>query len=108
MNFQPIKLLNKKNYPIKNKKPQNINIIFIQENTKNKYTKIKKHTKINTPEETIIQTSIFTQKNTERLIHYNFELTKTKTENQKKLNRKTFAKITNITKSNTLNFSIIF
>lgn len=98
VNLRPIKLLKNVDCPLKDKTDEDIDMVFIRENIEGEYSGIGGILKVGTPEETAIQTSVFTRKNTEKLMEYAFQLSQ-------KRSRK---KLTSITKSNALNYSMVF
>ncbi|MDW7668387.1 MAG: tartrate dehydrogenase [Bacillota bacterium] len=99
VNLRPIKLLPNVYSPIKGKKPKDIDIIFIRENVEGEYAGIGGIHKKGSKEEIALQTSLFTRKNTEKLMDYAFKLAK---------KRNKFNKLTSVTKSNALNYSMVF
>lgn len=98
VNLRPTKLLKNVECPLKNKTPEDIDMVFVRENIEGEYSGIGGILKAGTPEETAIQTSVFTRKNTEKLMEYAFKLA------QKRPRKK----LTSITKSNALNYSMVF
>jgi tartrate dehydrogenase/decarboxylase/D-malate dehydrogenase len=99
VNLRPIKLLPNVYSPIKEKEPKDIDIIFIRENIEGEYAGIGGIQKEGSKEEIALQTSLFTRKNTEKLMDYAFKLAE---------KRNKFKKLTSVTKSNALNFSMVF
>jgi len=97
VNLRPVKLLSNVECPIKGKDPKDIDMIFIRENTEGEYAGIGGIQGEGTKDEIAIQTSIFTRRNTEKLMEYAFELAKNRNK-----------KLTSITKSNALNYSMVF
>lgn len=77
INLRPIKLYAEHLCPIKDKKPADIDMIVVRENTEDLYTGIGGIFKKGTQDEVAIQEMIFTRKGTERAIRYAFELAKT-------------------------------
>lgn len=97
VNLRPIKLLPGVECPLRNKGPQDIDMVFVCENTEGEYGDIGGTFMAGTPEETVLQTNIFTRKGTERVMRYAFELAKRRRGN-----------LTSITKSNALKHSMVF
>jgi tartrate dehydrogenase/decarboxylase/D-malate dehydrogenase len=98
INLRPIKLLPNVETPLKSKSSEDIDIIFVRENVEGEYAGVGDIYKENTRNEMAIQTSIFTRDNTEKLMKYAFNLTEKRIKN----------KLTSITKSNALNYSMVF
>ena len=97
INLRPIKLLPGVDCPLKNKGPQDIDMVFVRENTEGEYGDIGGTFMPDTTEETVMQTNIFTRKGTERAMRYAFELA-----------RKRRGQLASITKSNALKHSMVF
>ena len=73
VNLRPIKLYAEHLCPIKNKKPSDIDILVIRENTEDLYAGIGGILKKGTPDEVAIADMVFTRKGCERVIRYAFE-----------------------------------
>jgi tartrate dehydrogenase/decarboxylase/D-malate dehydrogenase len=99
INYRPVKLLDAAFCPIKNKGPEDIDIVFIRENREGEYSGAGAILNQGKDDEMALQTGVFTRKNTERVMRYAFEVAR----KRKKLN-----KLTSITKSNALNYSMVF
>ncbi len=99
INFRPVKLLSEQDCPVKNKKPGDIDMIFIRENTEGEYAGVGGIQKEGKEEEVALQTSVFTRKTTEKVMEYAFDLA----QKRNKMNH-----VTSITKSNALNYSMVF
>ncbi|WP_276572122.1 tartrate dehydrogenase [Crassaminicella indica] len=99
INLRPIKLLAEEDCPLKNKGVKDIDMVFVRENTEGEYAGVGGIQREGTEEELAIQTSVFTRKNTEKVMEYAFRLAKSRN----KLN-----KVTSVTKSNALNYSMVF
>lgn len=84
INLRPIKLYAEHLCPIKDKKPEDVDLIVVRENTEDLYTGIGGHFKKGTPDEVVIGNQIFTRKGCERAVRYAFELAR-KRNKQKKL-----------------------
>lgn len=98
VNIRPAMLFPGVESPLKNKKPYDIDMIVIRENTEGEYTALGGRHYIGTPDEVAMQINYFSRKGTERIIRYAFETAR----NRK---RKT---LTSITKSNALKYSMVF
>jgi tartrate dehydrogenase/decarboxylase/D-malate dehydrogenase len=84
--------------PLVGKKPGDIDLIVIRENTEGEYAPIGGHVYLGTPEEVAVQTAVFTRRGCERVIRYAFELARRR--NKKKW-------VTSITKSNAQGFGMV-
>jgi 3-isopropylmalate dehydrogenase len=73
VNLRPIRLYAEHLCPLKNKRPQDINLLVVRENTEDLYTGMGGFFKKGTPDEVSIQEMICTRKGTERVIRYAFE-----------------------------------
>lgn len=76
VNLRPIKLLNDRFSPLKNKGTKDINFTVIRENTEGLYAGIGGFLKKNTPDEVAIQEMVSTRKGVERIIKYAYEYAK--------------------------------
>ena len=97
VNLRPIKLLPGIKGPLRDKTPDDIDMLFIRENTEGEYCGHGGRLYIGTPNEVATQTAVFTRRGTERVMRYAFE--------QARRRRKVLA---NCTKSNALNYSMVF
>ena len=95
VNLRPVKLLPGLSSPIKN---EQIDFAVIRENSEGEYCGKGEIRNENTPDETVIQNSVFTRKGTERIIRYAFEYAR----------RHGKRKVMSATKSNALNYSMVF
>jgi 3-isopropylmalate dehydrogenase len=84
VNLRPVKLYAEHLCPLKDKTPEQVDMVIVRENTEDVYTGIGGIFKKGTPDEVAIQEMIFTRKGTERVIRYAFELAQ-KRARQKKL-----------------------
>ncbi|MGD6875769.1 tartrate dehydrogenase [Bacillus infantis] len=97
VNIRPIKLLRGAPNILKNIKEENIDMLFIRENSEGEYSGAGERLFRGKPEEIVMQTGIFTRKGTERIIRYAFETARN-------LNKS----LTSISKGNALNYSMVF
>lgn len=97
VNLRPVKLLNPWFSPLK--KDHNIDMVFVRENCEGEYAGVGSFENIGLPNESALQTSVFTRKGCERIIRYAFNLAM---EPERKRH------VTSITKSNALNYSMVF
>ena len=99
INLRPVKLLPGAPCPLKDKTPEDIDFVVIRENVEGEYSNVGGIRYEGRPEEVAIQTGVFTRKNTEKVMRYAYELCK----KRNKMN-----KLTSVTKSNALNYSMVF
>jgi tartrate dehydrogenase/decarboxylase/D-malate dehydrogenase len=104
VNLRPIKLYPGIYTPIKGATPETIDMVVVRENTEGEYSATGGFFKMGTPEAVATQTAIFTQKGCERVMRYAFDLARTR----KKLGDSPVGMVTNCTKSNALNYSMVF
>ncbi len=84
--------------PLAGKKPYDIDMMCIRENTEGEYADVGGFLYPGTPEEIAVQSSVFTRKGCERVITYAFEMSR------KRNKRK---HLTSITKSNALGYGMV-
>ncbi|MEN0660478.1 tartrate dehydrogenase [Caldifermentibacillus hisashii] len=97
VNLREITLLNQSLTPLKDKSEEDIDFLVIRENSEGEYAGVGEWMNKGTPEEVVLQTSVFSRKGTERIIRYAFE----EARRQKK-------SLTSISKGNALNYSMVF
>ena len=97
INLRPIKLLDGIQGPLRDKTPADIDMLFIRENTEGEYCGHGGRLHRGGPNEVATQTAVFTRRGTERVVRYAFE--------QARGRRQMLA---NCTKSNALNYSMVF
>ena len=97
VNLRPVKLIEGAPCPLKNGNPDEIDMIFVRENTEGEYAGTGRFENEGTDEETAVQESVFTYKGCQRVIRYAFELA-----------RKEHKSCTSISKGNALNYSMVF
>ncbi len=85
--------------PLADKKPYDIDLVVIRENTEGEYANIGGFVYEGQPDEVAIQTSVFTRRGCERVIRYAFELARTRG------NKK---HVTSVTKSNALGYMTLW
>ncbi|MDQ0859511.1 tartrate dehydrogenase [Bacillus sp. V2I10] len=97
VNIRPVKLLKGAHLPLVDVRCEDIDMLFIRENSEGEYSgagdwlfKDKEH-------EVVLQTGVFSRKGTERIIRYAFETAK-----------KEGRSLTSISKANALNYSMVF
>lgn len=94
VNLRPVKLLRGGTTPLAGRAPEDIDIIFVRENSEGEYSGIGATLFLGSPAEVALQTSVFSRKGVERVMHYAFELA-----------RSTGRPLQSISKGNALNFS---
>ena len=91
INLRPIKLYAEHLCPLKDKAPDQVDMLFVRENTEGLYSGVGGFFKKNTPDEIAVVEGIYTRKGAERAIRYAYEACRAR--DQKK-------KLTIITKAN--------
>ena len=76
VNLRPIKLLHESLCPLKDKGPEQIDMVICRENTEDAYAGIHGFLRKDTPDEVATQEMIYTRMGTERIVRYAFELAK--------------------------------
>jgi tartrate dehydrogenase/decarboxylase/D-malate dehydrogenase len=105
VNLRPIKLYPGVRSPVETATSGNVDMVVIRENTEGEYAGIGGFFKQGTPDAFAMQTAVFTQKGCERVIRYAFELAR----RRKKFGSRTpVGMVTSCTKSNALNYSMVF
>jgi tartrate dehydrogenase/decarboxylase/D-malate dehydrogenase len=104
VNLRPIKLYPGVETPIKSASPETVDMVVIRENTEGEYSSAGGMFKMGTPDAVATQIGIFTQKGCERVMRYAFDLAR----KRKKLGDSPAGMVTNCTKSNALNYSMVF
>jgi tartrate dehydrogenase/decarboxylase/D-malate dehydrogenase len=98
INLRPVKLFDGVPCPLANKKPGDINMLIVRENTEGEYSSVGGRMYRNTQREIAIQETIMSSFGVDRVQKYAFELAKSKS-------RK---KVTNATKSNGISITMPF
>ncbi len=76
VNYRPVKLLNERLSPLKNKGMKEIDMVIFRENTEGAYVGMGGHFKKGTPDEFAIQEDVTTRKGVERIVRHAFEYAK--------------------------------
>lgn len=97
INLRPVKLLKGAPTPIKDATPENVDMIFVRENSEGEYAGSGSWLFKGKPNEVVIQDGVFSRKGCERVIRYAYELAK-----------KEGKTLTSISKANALNYSMVF
>lgn len=105
VNLRPIKLYPGVPTPVTTATPETVDILVMRENTEGEYAGVGGFFKAGTPDAFALQTGVFTHKGCERLIRYGFDHARAR----KKLgDAEVVGRVTNCTKSNALNYSMVF
>ena len=97
VNIRPIKLLQEAPCPLKDVEREEIDMIFIRENSEGEYAGAGDWLFKGKENEVVLQNGVFSRKGTERIIRYAFEVA-----------RKEGKTLTSISKGNALNYSMVF
>ena len=97
LNLRPVKLLRGVECPIKGVRREDVDMVFLRENSEGEYAGAGDRLYPGTPEEVVLQTGVFSRKGTERIIRRAYEMARA----QKKT-------LTSISKGNALNYSMVF
>jgi tartrate dehydrogenase/decarboxylase/D-malate dehydrogenase len=96
VNLRPVKLLAGVPCPLKDRKPGDIDMLVVRENTEGEYSGVGGRVHQQQPLETAVQTAVFTREGIRRVMDYSFRLA-----------RERGTSLTSITKSNALNYSMV-
>lgn len=83
VNLRPIKLYAEHLCPIKGKKPEDVDLIVVRENTEDLYAGAGGFMHKGTPDEVAVQEMLFTRKGVERVVRYAFELARKRNKGKK-------------------------
>ena len=97
INLRPIQLLDGANCPITGGNKENIDMLFIRENSEGEYSGAGDWLYKGKKEEVVLQTGVFSRKGTERVMRHAFEIAKAENKT-----------LTSISKANALNYSMVF
>ena len=97
INLRPVKLLKGAPCPLKDASTEDIDMIFIRENSEGEYAGSGSWLFKGKPNEVVIQDGVFSRHGCERVIRYAYELAKAKNKT-----------LTSISKGNALNYSMVF
>jgi tartrate dehydrogenase/decarboxylase/D-malate dehydrogenase len=98
INLRPVKLFKGIKSPLAEKKPEDIDMLIVRENSEGEYSSVGKRINKGTDKETAIQETIMTKKGIDRVLNFAFKLAKTR-------KRK---KVTSATKSNGISITMPF
>ena len=97
INLRPVKLLKGAPQTLKDVSPEEIDMIFVRENTEGEYAGSGSWLFKGKPNEVVIQDGVFSRKGCERVIRYAYELAKSQNKS-----------LTSVSKANALNYSMVF
>ena len=97
INLRPVKLLKGAPCPLKDVRREDVDMIFVRENSEGEYAGSGAWLYKGKPHETVIQNGVFSRVGCERVIRYAYELA-----------AREGRSLTNVTKSNALNYSMVF
>ena len=97
INLRPVKLLKGAPTPLKDVRCEDVDMIFVRENSEGEYAGSGSWLYPGQPNEVVIQNGVFSRKGCERVIRYAFDLA-----------RREGKSLTSISKGNALNYSMVF
>lgn len=97
INLRPVKLLRGAPTPLTDATPENVDMIFVRENSEGEYAGSGAWLFKDQPNEVVIQNGVFSRRGCERVIRYAYELARTEGKT-----------LTSISKANALNYSMVF
>lgn len=97
INLRPVKLVKGAPTPLKDVATEDVDMIFVRENTEGEYAGSGSWLFKDQPNEVVIQNGVFSRKGCERVIRYAYELAKKENKS-----------LTSISKANALNYSMVF
>ncbi len=97
VNLRPVRLLKGAPCPLNDVKREDIDMIFVRENSEGEYAGSGAWLYPDSEQEVVIQNGVFSRKGCERIIRYAFELA-----------RKEKRSLTSVSKGNALNYSMVF
>lgn len=97
INLRPVKLLPGAPCPLKDVNPEDIDMVFVRENSEGEYAGSGSWLFKDKPNEVVIQDGVFSRHGCERVIRYAFDLARSEGKT-----------LTSISKGNALNYSMVF
>lgn len=97
INLRPVKLIKGAPTPLKDVKCEDVDMLFVRENTEGEYAGSGSWLFKGQPNEVVLQNGVFSRKGCERVIRYAYELAKAQNKT-----------LTSISKGNALNYSMVF
>jgi tartrate dehydrogenase/decarboxylase/D-malate dehydrogenase len=105
VNLRPISLYQGVSTPVSTAAPETLDMLVVRENTEGEYSAVGGFFKQGTPDALALQTAVFTRKGCERVVRYAFEQARAR---EKFGPGEKVGRVTNCTKSNALNYSMVF
>jgi tartrate dehydrogenase/decarboxylase/D-malate dehydrogenase len=97
INLRPVEILPGLESPLRGKKPEDINMLFVRENSEGEYAGMGGRFKRGTPDEVAIQQSVFTRKGVERVVRHAFQ----------QAQRRPRKRLASATKSNAMQYTMV-
>jgi len=97
INLRPVEILPGLESPLRGKRPEDVNMLFIRENTEGEYAGVGGRFKPGTQDEVAIQQSVFTRKGVERVVRYAFQ----------QAQRRPRKRLASATKSNAMQYTMV-
>lgn len=97
VNLRPVEILPGLECPLRWKKPEDVNMLFIRENSEGEYSGLGGRFHRGTPEEVAIQESVFTRHGVERVIRHAFDQAR----------RRPRKRLASVTKSNAMQYAMV-
>jgi 3-isopropylmalate dehydrogenase len=85
VNLRPVKLYDARLCPLKDKKPEDVDMVIVRENTEDAYTAKPEFVDRGGPDEVASQAMRYTRRGTERIIRYAFDLARSRNRRKKLL-----------------------
>jgi tartrate dehydrogenase/decarboxylase/D-malate dehydrogenase len=98
INLRPVRLLAGVPGPLRDKGPEDIDIVCIRENTEGEYSGVGGRVHVHTDHEVAVQSTVFTRMGVERVLRYGFELAR----------RRPRRELVSVTKSNAMQYNMVF
>jgi tartrate dehydrogenase/decarboxylase/D-malate dehydrogenase len=96
VNLRPVRLLEGVPGPLASRGPEDVDMLFVRENTEGEYAGVGGRVAEGTAEEVALQTSVYTRRGTERVVRYAFDLA-----------RHRRRRLASVTKSNALQYTAV-
>jgi len=97
VNLRPVEILPGLEPPLRGKRPEDVNMLFVRENTEGEYAGLGGRFKRGTPDEVAIQQAVFTRKGVERVVRYAFQ----------QAQRRPRKRLASATKSNAMQYTMV-
>ena len=97
ISLRPVEILPGLDSPLRGKTPDDINMLFVRENSEGEYCGMGGRFKPGTPDEVAVQQSVFTRRGVERVMRYAFDLAQ----------RRPRKRLASATKSNAMQYTMV-